>query len=223
MHPGFSFEVDGRRNLVKFVLTGLFMPEDVSAFLEARRSAHAELTCAPGEHVTLTDLRAIDILPKETVMVWSAHLADPQTRVRRLAFVVGPTLVRGQLARALAGRDPSHTRTFTDPADAEAWLMEEDETITKAVPCHRTSYKKGLTARAVALHPRFSERKSVFDPLRTLAPGAIAHDCVSGLGAHTRLDNCNGRPRFHRPIIGTSAQLNELAITLPDPGGCEGL
>jgi hypothetical protein len=41
MHPGFSFEVDARRNLVRFVLTGLFTPDDVSAFLEARRNAHA--------------------------------------------------------------------------------------------------------------------------------------------------------------------------------------
>ena len=56
MHPAFSFEVDERRNLVRFVLTGLFMPDDVSAFLEARREAHAKLTCAPGGHVTLTDL-----------------------------------------------------------------------------------------------------------------------------------------------------------------------
>jgi hypothetical protein len=124
MHPGFSFEVDSGRNLVRFVLTGLFMPKDVSAFLEARREAHAKLTCAPGQHVTLTDLRAIKILPRETVGAWAAHLADPQTRVRRLAFVVAPTLVLRQLARALDGRDDHNTRCFADIEVAEAWLLE---------------------------------------------------------------------------------------------------
>jgi hypothetical protein len=95
MHPGFSFEVDSGRNLVRFVLTGLFMPKDVSAFLEARREAHAQLTCAPGQHVTLTDLRA-----------------------------VGPTLVLRQLTRALDGRDDHNTRCFADIGVAEAWLLE---------------------------------------------------------------------------------------------------
>lgn len=148
MHPAFSFVVDCRRNLVRFVLTGLFMPEDVSAFLEARREAHAKLTCAPGRHVTLTDLRAIKILPQETVDAWTAHLTDPQTRVRRLAFLVGPTLVRTQLMRALAGRDSRHTRCFTDHAKAEAWLMEEDDAVLVAASRYRSSRKQGLPLRA---------------------------------------------------------------------------
>ena len=124
MHPGFSFEVDSRRNLVRFVLTGLFQPKDVSAFLEVRREAHAQLTCAPGQHVTLTDLRRVKILPRETVGAWAAHLSDPLTRVRRLAFVVGPTLVLRQLTRALDGRDDHNIRCFADVAVAEAWLLE---------------------------------------------------------------------------------------------------
>jgi hypothetical protein len=131
MHPGFSFEVDRQRNLIRFVLTGLFRPEDVSDFLEARREAHAKLTCDPGQHVTLTDLRAIKILPQDTVDAWATHLTDSQTRVRRLAFVVGPTLVRNQLDRVLAGRDSRRTRCFADPAEAEAWLLDEREEVRK--------------------------------------------------------------------------------------------
>lgn len=143
MHPAFSFEVDRRRNLIRFVLTGLFMPDDVSAFLEERHKAHAKLSCATGQHVTLTDLRAIKILPQETVSAWTAHLTDPQTRVRRLAFLVGPTLVRGQLTRALAGRDSRRTRCFTDQAEAEAWLLEEDDAAIVAASRQRTSVKQG--------------------------------------------------------------------------------
>jgi hypothetical protein len=152
MHPGFSFEVDRRRNLIRFVLTGLFMPGDVSAFLEARRKAHAKLTCAPGQHVTLTDLRAIKILPQESVDAWTAHLTDPQTRVRRLAFLVGPTLVRSQLMRALAGRDSRHTRCFTDPAEAEAWLLEEDRAVLVAASRYRSSRKPAPALRPAAIH-----------------------------------------------------------------------
>jgi hypothetical protein len=122
MHPRFSFEVDRPRDLVRIVLSGLFMPKDVSAFFEARRKAHAELACAPGQHVTLTDLRAMKILPQDTVGAFGALLTDPQSRARRLAFVTAPTLVRSQLTRALAGRDG---RCFTDSAEAEAWLMAE--------------------------------------------------------------------------------------------------
>ena len=147
MHRGFSFEVDARRNLVRFVLTGLFTPDDVTDFLEERRKAHAKLTCPPGQHVTLTDLRAIKILPQETVMAWTAHLTDPQTRVRRLAFLVGQTLVRNQLTRALAGRDSRRTRCFTDLAEAEAWLMEEDDAALLALPLPSSGRSPGRPRR----------------------------------------------------------------------------
>jgi hypothetical protein len=142
MHRGFSFNVDPRRNLVRVVLTGLFMPDDVSAYIEERSKAHAKLTCPPGQHVTLSDLRAIKILPQETVIAWTAHLTDPQTRVRRLAFLVGPTLVRNQLTRALAGRDSRRTRCFTDQAEAEAWLLEDDDAALEAASHQRTSRKQ---------------------------------------------------------------------------------
>jgi hypothetical protein len=137
MHPRFSISVDQPRDLVRIVLTGLFMPEDMSDFLEARRNAHEQLACPPGQHVTLTDLRAIKILPQEAVVAWCAHLTDPKTRVRRLAFVVGPTLVLSQLMRALAGRDCRNTRCFADPAEAEAWLLEDALYRAKALGRNR--------------------------------------------------------------------------------------
>jgi hypothetical protein len=128
MDARFSFDVDRPRDLVRIVLTGLFMPEDVADFLTARRHAYAQLLCAAGQHVTLTDLRALKILPQETVAAFQALLADPTSRARRIAFVVVPTLVRSQLMRALAGRD---SRCFLDPAEAEAWLFEEDEAVRR--------------------------------------------------------------------------------------------
>jgi hypothetical protein len=139
MPSQYSFEIDRTRDLVRIVLAGLFMPDDVSDFFEARREAHAMLGCAPGQHVTLTDLRAMKILPRETVAAFAALLIDPQSRARRLAFVVAPTLVRGQLIRVLAGRE---SRCFADPVEAEAWLFEEDEAAREAVSRGQSSWKQ---------------------------------------------------------------------------------
>ena len=53
---------------------------------------------------------------------WSAFLADPAHRSRRLAFVVSSTLARMQLQRAIGGRD---AMVFTDGNEAERWLFAE--------------------------------------------------------------------------------------------------
>lgn len=129
MQPRFSIEIDPTRDLVTIVMAGLLLPRDVSDFFEARWQAHRMLRCAPGRHLTLTDLRAMKILPRETVDAFALLLTDPQSRARRLAFVVGPTLVRSQLMRVLAGRDG---RCFADPVEAQAWLLEDDDIIRAA-------------------------------------------------------------------------------------------
>lgn len=103
-------------------MSGLFTPEDVARFLAARHEAHAALGCAPNRHLTLNDVREMNIQPQQTVAAFHALLAGSEHRSRRLAFVVGPTLARSQLMRALAGR---HSRCFGTVAEAEAWLFEE--------------------------------------------------------------------------------------------------
>src|SRR3954471_8456423 len=104
MHPRFSVSLDPARNLVTIVLSGLLLPSDVTEFFEARRKVHLGLRCPHGQHVTLTDLRAMHILPQETVDAFAVLLTDPQSLSRRLAFVASPSLVRSQTLRALAGR-----------------------------------------------------------------------------------------------------------------------
>jgi hypothetical protein len=132
MDGKFSFEVDPSRGLVRIVMAGLFTLEDVEAFREARRDAHEALGWPKNAHATMNDLRAMKIQPQETVAAFYEVLADPDYRSRRLAFVAAPTLVRGQLQRALAGRDDA--RCFEDSAEAEAWLLEEE---AAAVPLRR--------------------------------------------------------------------------------------
>jgi hypothetical protein len=123
MNASFSFEVDRAKDLVRIRMAGLFAHEDIAAFLEARRRAHAALACGPNEHVTLNDVRDMKIQSQEAVAAFRLMLSDPAYRSRRLAFVAGQTLARSQLMRALAGRDG--VRCFEDPAEAEAWLLDE--------------------------------------------------------------------------------------------------
>lgn len=121
MSANFTIDVDPARDLVRISMAGLFEPEDIERFLEARRLAHARLVCPPNCHVTLNDVREMKIQPQHSVAAFRDMLAAPQYRSRRLAFVVAPTLAKMQLMRAAEGRN---VRFFDDVADAEAWLFD---------------------------------------------------------------------------------------------------
>jgi hypothetical protein len=129
MGGDYSFRVDRAKSLVRITMSGLFTRADVAAFLDARREAHERLACAPNRHVTLNDLRALKIQPQEIVAEFREMLADPRYRSRRLAFVVGATLARAQLLRALGGRP---VRCFETVEEAEAWLLAEEEDAAAA-------------------------------------------------------------------------------------------
>ena len=122
MNASFSFEIDRARDLVRIQMSGLFLPDDIATFLEARRRAHAELGCAPNRHLTLNDVRQMKIQTQDVVAEFRLMLSDPAYRSRRLAFVAAPTLARGQLLRALQDRD---ARCFETIEAAEAWLFAE--------------------------------------------------------------------------------------------------
>jgi len=122
MSGEFSFNVEPERDLVRIRMGGFFTPEDIEAFLAARTEAHRQLRCGPNQHLTLNDLRDMKIQAQEIVDSFRAMLAAPEYRSRRLAFVIGPTLARTQLSRALDWRV---ARCFDDPWSAEAWLFSE--------------------------------------------------------------------------------------------------
>ena len=99
---------------------GSFTPADIEDFLDARRKAHLQLRCARNQHLTINDLRGMKIQPQESVAEFQKMLGAPEYRSRRLAFVIGPTLARTQLSRALSGRD---ARCFQTVFEAETWLF----------------------------------------------------------------------------------------------------
>ncbi len=127
MNDNFTIEADRAYGLVRIRMSGLFTLDDVRDFYEARRRVHAELGLPKNEHLTLNDVRDLKILPQETLAAFCDMLADPDYHSRRLAFVVGPTLLRGQVARALDGR--TNARCFGDVEEAEAWLLDETPTV----------------------------------------------------------------------------------------------
>lgn len=123
MKAEFSLEVDPRRDLVRIRMAGFFRKADIADFLEARRAAHQMLDCAPNTHLTINDIRGMDIQAHDIVDSFREMLAAPEYRSRRLAFVVANTLARSQAIRALESRA---ARWFTDPATAEAWLFADE-------------------------------------------------------------------------------------------------
>lgn len=120
MSADFTIDVEPLRDLVRIRMGGFFTSDDIDAFLAERARAHSRLTCGPNQHLTLNDLRAMKIQAQDSVEMFRAMLADPAYRSRRLAFVIGQTLARTQLQRAL---DRRTARCFDDPWAAEAWLF----------------------------------------------------------------------------------------------------
>lgn len=117
------FEVDHARNLVRLTLAGFFDESSLQTFAAARTTAFAKLRCAPNSHLVLVDIRDMKIQSQEVVARFGELLSDRRFFARRLAFVVGSTLARLQLLRALKSRQ---AQTFTSSKDAEAWLFAGD-------------------------------------------------------------------------------------------------
>ena len=123
MNDKFSIEADRAHGLVRIRMSGLFTLDDVRDFYETRRRVHAALGLPKNEHLTLNDVRDLKILPQQTLAAFCDMLADPDFHSRRLAFVVGPTLVRGQVVRARDRR--TNPRCLGEVEEAVAWRLAE--------------------------------------------------------------------------------------------------
>lgn len=122
MSDKFTFILDRSRGLVRISMQGFYNLEDVAAFFDGRRKAHAELGLPPNTHLTLNDLRGMKIQQQEVVQAFQSGLAVPEEKARKLAIVVDAAIARAQANRAINSPD---TRYFTDIESAEAWLFED--------------------------------------------------------------------------------------------------
>ncbi len=122
MQASFSIHVDVANDLVRIGMNGFFEPQDIMAFRAQRDVSFQQLTCAPNQHLTLVDIRGMNIQSQETVALFTDLLTYPVTISRRIAFVVGTSLARSQILRAAAGRG----RLFPDLAQAEEWRFQPE-------------------------------------------------------------------------------------------------
>ncbi len=133
MEATFSIVNDVPHGLMRITMAGFFAPADIARFVAARDRELAALRTRPNEHLTLVDIRAMDIQAAQSVAAFGQLLADPRTVSRRIAFVIGRSLAAMQIRRAAQGRD---SRYFDDIADAEDWLLA-------AQPLRQTAYRAG--------------------------------------------------------------------------------
>lgn len=119
----FTIRVVPERHLVCIIMAGFFDVADIDRFAAARDEAHRALTSGPGEHLTMVDIRGMQIQSQDSVAAFSRLLTDPRQRSRRIAFVVAKSLARMQIQRAAQDRDDAGY--FTDPDEAERWLLGE--------------------------------------------------------------------------------------------------
>lgn len=124
MSEKFRIEIDRARGLVRITMSGFYEPEDIAAFVEARKKAHAELGLPANAHMTLNDVREMKVQSQDTVRAFQAMLTAPEYRSRKLAFVVDRNLAAMQLERTLIARD---AQIFTDIPSAERYLFAEEE------------------------------------------------------------------------------------------------
>lgn len=119
MSAQFFFDVNTRQSLVRITMSGFFDGGDIARFIAAQNDAYRQLQCPANQHVTLVDIRDMQIQSQDSVLEFQKRLADPQVAARRIAFVVSRSLARMQIQRAAAGRPAA---LFTSEEEAIAWL-----------------------------------------------------------------------------------------------------
>jgi hypothetical protein len=126
MSQKFTFTLDRDRGLVRITMHGFYTVADVAAFLEARRKALAELGLPRNTHITLNDLRGMQIQTQEVIQAFQQGLAVPEEKARKLAIVVDAAMARSQANRAINSAD---THYFSDVEAAEAWLFADGPAV----------------------------------------------------------------------------------------------
>jgi hypothetical protein len=123
MTPTYSFEVNPVLSLVTCHMAGFYEPADVVKFAAARDLAHQQLRCGPNQHLTLIDIREMQIQSQESVAAFEKVLHSPAYYSRRIAIVVTKSLAKMQVQRAAQDRPVQY---FADDVTAaRLWLLEQ--------------------------------------------------------------------------------------------------
>lgn len=122
LKASWTVSVEPHRKLLRLTITGFFLPDDITAFVQAVSGGIAQLRpfCGGEAHVTICDTRGVHIQSQEAVAAFSDMLAHPAARSRRLAYVSDTALAQIQIRRLTARDDAAY---FHDIASAEQWLL----------------------------------------------------------------------------------------------------
>lgn len=115
------FEIEAVRDLslIRIVMGGFFDSATIVRMRTDLGKAIATLSCRANDHITLCDIRAMNIQSQEQVGEFSRLVGSGDIRSRRLAFVTATGLARIQ-ARRLTNREG--VEFFSDPDAALTWL-----------------------------------------------------------------------------------------------------
>lgn len=121
MRGWFKIEDEKSSCLIRLTMGGFFDSDTIARMKQQLVRAIATLPCIPNGHVTLCDIREMNIQSQERVDDFSRLVGSSDIRSRRLAFVTAASLARLQ-ARRLTDRDG--VEFFSDPAVALEWLLQ---------------------------------------------------------------------------------------------------
>lgn len=121
MSGWFRIEVEREDALVRLTMGGFFSADTIVEMRRGIVDAIATLSCFPNDHVTLCDIRDMDIQAQERVEEFAGVVGSDDVRSRLLAFVTAKSLARMQ-AKRLTSREG--VDFFTDVPAAERWLHQ---------------------------------------------------------------------------------------------------
>jgi len=119
MQGWFRIEADRRASLIRLTMGGFFDSATIGDMRAQLVTAIGSLTCPPNEHLTLCDIRGMDIQTQDRVEEFSRLVGSDDVRSRRLAFVTARSLARLQAKRLSARAD---VEFFSDLESAHDWL-----------------------------------------------------------------------------------------------------
>jgi hypothetical protein len=121
MAPSWQVESCARRKYLFMRLGGFFSAADVALFAkDVADHIRSMAPLPPAGHVSVCDARGMSIQSQEAAAAFSAMLANPTARSRKLGYVAGSALAKVQIRR-LTNRDT--IAFFDDVAQAEAWVL----------------------------------------------------------------------------------------------------
>lgn len=120
MQATFTITPDVSRGLLRISMGGFFEAADIARFAAAVVDGLHRLQTPPNGHLTLVDIREMDIQSSQSVVAFQRILTNPATAAPLIAFVETKSLAAMQIRRAASSRP---ARYFDAPEAAEAWLL----------------------------------------------------------------------------------------------------